>query len=318
MTNFEPADHWRARRIALQAFLRDHYGVIATKELHALGFKPPCITRLLEDGILVRITFGVYRGAGSPESHEGMLRWALLKCGPTSALTRLSAGHFLGHLQWPPSKPQILIPGPSGYRKHPKLERHGATTVKPGDIIVVRGLRTTSPRRLILDLAADAARESKPQNIDKAKRALRRVLRGAAHEDDALVGTLRQALEAAPFPGSRVLNAELTGGLARTRVVRSNVEDRFVELCKRFGIPLPQTNALVHGWELDAYWELYGAYVEIDVYETHRDEITFERDRQKASAMSGHELRGFAITDRRIDHFPAEVAADVRHLLRLD
>ncbi len=315
MTNFDPSD-WRARRAALQAFLASNFSAAGTADLRALGFSPKAIDRLRTGGWIHRRCRGVYVGAGGPQTLETDLRCALLRSGPTSSLTRRSAAHFLGHLRFPAAVPQVLVPGDSGFLEDPELERHGATDLEPGDIIVHRGLRTTSPYRTILHLAADASEKTGRQR-DASERVLRWALRSMSNADHGLVGRLRAKLDHAPFAGSAVLRAQIGADLQKTAVIRSSVEDRFVELCKRYGIPVPETNVVVHGIELDVYWREHGAYLELDTFETHGGEISFERDRADAGVLGRHGLRGFPVTDRRIDHEADDVAADVLGLLGL-
>lgn len=297
----------------MRAFLREHHGVISTTELHALGFKPAAIARLVADQELERLTYSVYRSCSAPITPESTLRRDLLRSGPHAALARESAGYALGYLQFLPARTQLLVPGTSGFRLDDDRERHCGTGLTAADFITLPGLRSTSPRRTVLDLAAAAAEESNDVGLP----AFRRAIRGAAIDDPGLVDGLRGELDRAPFPGSRVLAAELRGGIERTLVVRSNVEDRFVALCERYGLPIPVTNAVVHGWELDAYWEEENAFVEIDTYKTHGDEVSFERDHEKIARLIALGMRGFGVTDRRIDFASAAVAADVRGLLQL-
>lgn len=313
MHEFSDPNDWRQRRRALQAFLREHHGVITTGELHAIGFSDGAITRAIGDGLLMRLAKGVYRGGGNELTEFGWMRAQVKRSRRPAAIDGRSAAYALGHLQYPPRQIQLVVPGSSGFRRVPDRQRRSSQALLGTEFLTVGGLPCVDPVRMVIRLAADCARK---EADDGDYRVLRRVLRGAANAHDWLVPELRRRVDEESFPGCVPLARELKGGdLARTRVIRSSVEDRFVELCRRYGLPIPQTNAVVHDHELDAFWEKFGAFVEIDVYATHRDEIAFERDRAKLRALTALGLRGFAVTDHAIDVEPRTVASEVHALL---
>jgi len=100
-------------------------------------------------------------------------------------------------------------------------------------------------------------------------------------------------------------------------VLRSNLEKRFRHLVIAAGLPRPQTNVAVEGYELDAYWEAEGFAVELDVYATHGSRRSFEADRERADdlLLAGIEL--IRVTDVRLEREPRETIARVAaHLAR--
>lgn len=301
---------WRQKRHRLRAFLRAHYETVSTEELHALGFSSSSISDLVHvERLLVRYCYGVYRSATAPESLEGSLRAELLRAKhPRSTLDRLSAAHHLGYAAWAPPKPQLVIPRESGYRKDPAVERRADPRLVEADVFAPRGLRCLRPQRLIVRLAAAAAgRDADVRDL----RVFKRVVRAAAKDDDRLVPRWRAALEAGSFAGSSVLAAELFPGFERTLDVRSDGEVELVDLCVRFGLPIPQTNVWVHGFEVDGYWEAHGVFAEVSPFETHGDEVSVERDQQRISVLSGFGLRAFPVSTRRMRSEPAVVAASL-------
>lgn len=313
MHDFRDPQDWRQRRRDLQAYLRQHHGVITTAELHGLGFSDSAITRAIADDLIVRLVKGVYRSGSAELDEFGWMRAQVARSRRAVAIDGRSAAFALGHLQYPPRQIQLVIPGTSGYRRVPDRHRRSTRHLSDADFLTVRGLPCVDPVRMVMRLAADCA--SKTADAGDF-RVLRRVLRGAANAHDWLVPALRTRIDTETFRGRAVLAQELSGGhLDRTRVVKSSVEDRFVELCRRYGLPIPRTNAVVHDNELDAFWEEHDAFVEIDVYATHRDEVAFQRDRAKIRALRRLGLRGFAVTDHDIDFAPRQVAEDVHGLL---
>jgi hypothetical protein len=71
-------------------------------------------------------------------------------------------------------------------------------------------------------------------------------------------------------------------------LTRSELEDKFVGFCKRFGIKLPELNVPMNGRVVDAFFREEGVIIELDGYDFHKDRATFERDRDKdAEAIAG-------------------------------
>jgi very-short-patch-repair endonuclease len=97
---------------------------------------------------------------------------------------------------------------------------------------------------------------------------------------------------------------------------RSELEDLFLDLCREFRLPLPETNILVAGYEVDAYWPDVRLIVELDGFEFHRTRAAFERDRARDAELklAGNEV--IRLTAARIRRDPARVAETVGRLLR--
>lgn len=307
-------DGWRAKRHRLREFLATHFGVVTTNELHAMGFSPPAIHDLVHvDRELVRCYRGVYRGAAVPLTHEGLLRCELARAGTDAVLARRTGAHHLGYLDWAPPKVELFLPRAYGYVEDPVVDKRGRPTLTDRDIFAPKGLRCTTPSRLVVDLAADVA---VAKNDARPLRVFKRVSRAAALQDEALVDHWR-ALAKGSFPGSRVLRRELFVGFERTLDVRNDAEVDFVDLCRRFGLPIPLTNVEVHGHLLDNWFPDHKAFVEVNVYGTHKDNISFERDLAKIPALRRLGISGMAVSDVRMADQPAVVADDVRRILGL-
>ena len=97
---------------------------------------------------------------------------------------------------------------------------------------------------------------------------------------------------------------------------RSEGERRLKALCKAAGLPLPQMNARVAGWEVDAFWPAQRLVVEVDGYKYHRTRRRFESDRRKDAALLVAGYRVVRITWRRLRYESYAVAAELAVLLR--
>jgi very-short-patch-repair endonuclease len=99
--------------------------------------------------------------------------------------------------------------------------------------------------------------------------------------------------------------------------LRSDLEKRFRRLVLAAGLPRPQTNVVVEGYELDAYWEAEGFAVELDVYATHGSPASFEADREREDELLLAGIELIRVTDIRLDREPQETIARVAaHLAR--
>jgi very-short-patch-repair endonuclease len=98
---------------------------------------------------------------------------------------------------------------------------------------------------------------------------------------------------------------------------RSSLEERFLELVREAGLPMPAMNFNVGGYELDAYWERERFAVELDVYETHGTRAAFERDRLREDDLLLIEIEAIRVTGPRLRREPdATVGRVAAHLER--
>jgi REase_MTES_1575 len=69
-------------------------------------------------------------------------------------------------------------------------------------------------------------------------------------------------------------------------MTRSELEVRFLELCRRAGLPAPDVNTVIEGMEVDFAWPAVRVAVEVDGWETHGTRTAFGRDRRRAAALA--------------------------------
>jgi very-short-patch-repair endonuclease len=174
------------------------------------------------------------------------------------------------------------------------------------DVTSVDSIPVTSPARTVLDLAADRRRD------------LSKLLRRA--DDRQLLDRRRfEALLARTrgHKGHAKLAAALRLYKPEEAVLRSDLERRFRRLVLAEGLPTPQTNVVVEGYELDCYWEAEGFAVELETYATHGSPASFMEDpkRHDDLLLAGIEL--IRVSDVRLEREPRETIARVAaHLER--
>ena len=96
---------------------------------------------------------------------------------------------------------------------------------------------------------------------------------------------------------------------------RSELERRFLALCRTVGLPKPQTNAFTDTCEVDFTWPDRRLMVEADSLRHHGTRAAFERDRRRDQQLAADGWRVVRFTWRQVDEEPAQVAATLRALL---
>jgi very-short-patch-repair endonuclease len=289
--------------MALAELAGQQHGVVTKRQLEALGFVRSTIPLWAKDGRLHRLHRGVYAVGHMAISWEGRCLAALL-ARPGSVASHLTAAWIHGLLRTRPGT--IHLTAPTRQRLKRDFVVHFAR-LDPNDVVTVDGIPVTSPARTVLDLAPD-----------ESARDLRRILQ-RADEHELLDRRRFEATlaRAGGHPGRGKFEAALRIYRPEQAVVRSDLEKRFRHLILAAGLPRPQTNVVVEGYELDAYWEAEGFAVELDVYATHGSPTSFEEDpkRQDDLLLAGIEM--IRVTGVRLDREPRETIARVAaHLAR--
>lgn len=98
-------------------------------------------------------------------------------------------------------------------------------------------------------------------------------------------------------------------------LTRSEAEERFLALVRRAGLPTPEVNVVLHGYEIDCLWREERLAVEIDGFAFHGDRDSFEADRRRDADLAAREIQVIRITWRQIvDEAEATLARLVRAL----
>jgi very-short-patch-repair endonuclease len=91
----------------------------------------------------------------------------------------------------------------------------------------------------------------------------------------------RRIVDFAPLKAARSASLKAVLEAYDAAPTRSELERRFRRLCKRHGIPMPETNAIIEGYLVDFVWRERRLIVEVDGYRYHRAPSRFERDREQ-------------------------------------
>ena len=159
----------------------------------------------------------------------------------------------------------------------------------PRDVTLRHRLPVTTPARTIIDLARTLTGRDLERIVDLADQ------RGLVDFDE-----LRAASAVS-------LHAVLQS--YRPAATRSELEERFLELCDDHGIPRPETNTRIEGIEVDFVWRDRRLVVEVDGYAYHRSPEAFERDRERDVRLEIKGWRVMRFTWRHITERAGWVAA---------
>lgn len=119
------------------------------------------------------------------------------------------------------------------------------------------------------------------------------------------------------IPGRRA-RGPISRSIAAAEVApetRSELEDRFTDLCREHDLPRPLQNATVLGFEVDVLWPGARLVAELDGYAYHRHRAAFERDMSRDAALLAAGYRVLRLTQRRLAAEPAAVAMEIRRML---
>ncbi len=99
-------------------------------------------------------------------------------------------------------------------------------------------------------------------------------------------------------------------------LTRSELEDRFLMLCRAHRIPRPLVDEEVAELEVDFFWPSARLAVETDSRTYHLTGRAFERDRERDARLLLAGIRVLRLTDRRLLADPRQVARTLRDLLQ--
>jgi very-short-patch-repair endonuclease/predicted transcriptional regulator of viral defense system len=282
---------------SLAVIAAKQHGVVTRAQLLAAGFGPDAVTSWLRAGRLYKLHRGVFSvGYLSPSPYAPMMA-AVLACGPRSAISHASAATLWEIAGCAPNRVEVTT---TDKRSHRGIAVHWTRRLTSDDITTRHNIPVTTLARTLVDLAS---------TLDA--RALARALNEARIKHRLRDATLQRTLAALPTrKGSARLRVLLEPNDAPTR---SALEDRFLELVARHGLPRPEVNQSVGGYEVDMLWREARLIVELDGRRYHH--TRFEEDRERDSELTAAGYRVMRITWRRVVESPAREAARLARML---
>lgn len=257
------------------------YGVVTSAQLRATGISKDGATRRVQAGRLHRLHRGVYAVGHKRLGNEGIWLAGVLACGEGAALSHRSAAALWSLLPGSRGIVDITVPGTGGRRKRRDIRLHRSPLLTPAVTTRRSGIPVTIPARTLTDL------------------------RGVTTPDE-FRAAVRQAEILGLDLGEQGVDADPT---------RSELERRFLRLCRRHRIPTPKVNVRIGPFLVDFLWPDKRLIVETDGYRFHRGRLAFESDRARDVELK---LLGYVVvrfTHRQVVNEPSRVARTLRVLL---
>lgn len=286
--------------LQLAALAAEQEGVVRHRQLRELGFSATAIRVRVARRALVPLHRGVYAVGHERLSPTGRRLAAVWAYGDRAALSHRSAAAAWGlRGGGGTARLDVTVLARSATARD-GVRVHLAT--RPIEVTRIGLLPVTTPARTLLDLAGVVPAHQ---------------LAAALRQADVLglfdLTALHAVLATHPRrPGRRRLMAALDASLPETL---SDLEDRFLALCARHGLPSPAVNARPLGFRVDFLWPERRVVAETDGWRYHRTRAAFETDRARDQALTGAGYVVLRFTHRQIASDPADVVAKLSALL---
>jgi Protein of unknown function (DUF559) len=236
---------------------------------------------------------------------------AVLACRAGAVVSHRTAARLHGLLVYDGTKLDVTVPARSG-RKHGRIVVHCSTTLTPQDVTRVENIPCTTVARTLLDLADVVDRRRQERAFDQAD--IEQVLDMAAIQDQLNRNSTRTAARK-----TRALLAEHYPGSTPTE---SQLEEAFLALCRRAGLPQPELQQWINlpdGGDpirADFLWREERVIVETDGERVHDTRQRRRSDRRKDQRLTVYGFRPVRTDPEQVFRRPGELEARLRALIR--
>jgi hypothetical protein len=283
-----------ARSAQAWALATKQHGVLARRDLLALGFTSKGIRHRIEAGRLHPVHRGVYAVGRRHLTREGRWMAAVLACGPDAALSHRSAAALSGIGDEHPDYIEISVGRRCRHRRS-GLRVQSRPAMSAGDVTTRMNIPLTRPARTLVDLATAVG----PKTLERA-------VNEADKRDLIDPESLRTALDSyAGQPGVRPLRALLDR--QTFRLSDTELEVLFRPIAATAGLPTPLTKEMVNGFEVDFYWPDLGLVVETDGWRYHRTASAQTRDALRDQTHTASGLTPLRFSHYQVKHEPQHV-----------
>ena len=299
---------WEQREARLHALAAGQHGVVGYTQLRSLGFSGAGVRQRVATDRLHALHRGVYALGRRDLPAKGRWMAAVLACGAGSLLSHVSAAVLRSLISSSQAAVDVTILRRNGLAR-PGIRVHRSTCLMPADRALVDGIPCTSVARTLLDLAGVVPPRVLERACDQAE--VLRLLDWAAMED--LLSRARG------HAGVRKLRAVLETGHVGRDITRTELEQRFLPLCRGADLPPPEVNAWMalarEEMQVDFLWRRHRVIVEVDGFATHRTRQAFQRDRRRDQLLTLAGWRVIRFTWDDVTKDPARVIDVLRKLM---
>ncbi|MEA2294349.1 MAG: hypothetical protein QOE86_1988 [Solirubrobacteraceae bacterium] len=251
------------RWATVAAIASQQWGRITTAQLHAAGAGRGAIEKAVRSGRLHREHVGVYAVGHCAPSDRGRWMSGVLACGEGAALSHRSGASLVGFRRAEGPRIDVTVPG---NRRRPGIAVH-RSPLPPDDVTVHQGIPVTTVARTIVDLA----RELDPDPLTRA-------VREAQYLGLFDLEATRAAAARRPSQALNRIIEDMVG-------TSSALDDGFIRLLERHGLPTPVAQKRLLGHRVDYVWLEQRVAVELDGFNAHVSLDAFQRDRSQGNAL---------------------------------
>ncbi len=322
--NISGADGAVDRDRRINGLAARQHGVVARRQLIALGLRRQAISVRVRHGWLQPVHRGVYAVGSRRLDHPGRCLAAVLAAGGRSG-HELAAGErspvLASHLaaaalygfhgtHGARDRDPIDVTAVAGHRPRQGIRSHRSRSLD-GIVTVRAGVPCTSVERTLVDIAGIGS-------VPLFERVWSQAASGRRIRTEAL----RHELDAFPTrSGAARVRAALAADHAYLeQPTRSGLERRVLLALRDAGVPRPAANRWVQlddgsGYEVDLVWPAERVAVEVDGDAVHGHPAARRRDQERDLALDRAGWRTLRISERDVADDPARVVARVRGLL---
>ncbi len=280
------------------------FGVVTLRQVEACGLDRGGIEHRLATGRLQRLWRGVYAFGHQELKREGRLIAAVFACGQGAVLSNQAAAVHWELLAYAPGAIDVTVVARGTRAKRPGIRLHCVRSLDPADVTSRDGIPITTPARTLVDLNAVVPDRLVEKALEQAQ--IRRLI---------APGELEDALERSNGRKTRALRRLIAIERRTSTVTRSELEERFLALVRRGGLPQPEVNARLHGYEVDFLWREQRRVVEVDGYAFHSTRRAVTRDRRKDDDLEAHGYRVTRFSADQILYGPDDTVERTRRAL---
>ena len=303
-----------AINIAINALAVEQHAILRLAHLDALGLGHRGSQLRAARGRLHRVHRGVYSTVPRELlTREGLWLAAVFACGDGAVLSHRSAAALHGLRPSGGTRIDVTVPGRSAGRCS-GVRIHRSVTLTPADITIVNGIPCTTVARTLLDLAAVLPRRAVERACDQAE-----VL-----ELFDLVAIEDQIARNPTSRGASTLQAILTEHYVGDTLTWSELEEAFLALTRRIGLPDARSNYFVELGDgeppirADFAWPRKRIAVETDGKRFHLTNRAFQTDRRRDQRLAVARWRAIRTTEHQIRFRPNEVEQTLQALYGYD
>jgi very-short-patch-repair endonuclease len=265
----------------------EHHGLVTRRRLLNAGLTRNFIDGCVKSGLLHRVHAGVYQ-FGPVSASRARERAALLACSG-GVISHRSAAALWQMLpeQQATDLVDVVVCTQSHRGVRPGIRVHRGVPAQD-EITTIDDVPVTSLARTLLDLGGMSARDLE-RAIGVGER-LQQDLR------DQVTTLLTRYANRRGTGTLRTLLADPSSGT----FTRSQAEEKLLELVRAAGLPKPELNVQLHGYEVDCLWRDAGLVVEVDGYAFHSSHRSFVHDRRRDSVIVAAGVRVLRLTWRQL------------------